>query len=186
MTDSLKRRGTCHLFGDDIPLDDGVMPFKYAIGRVTDPQALIPHLFENIDAGFASRVRPGDIILAGRNFGCGKAHMQGFIAMASLGMGVLCDSMPYKSHRGAIARGVPVLTGCIGLASFAATGEEIEIDFSSGEAINFSRGTRTQFLPLPEILADLVAQGGLRGALQRYLESHPEMSEALDAGARRA
>lgn len=179
MTDTLIRRGICHVFGDGIPLDDGVMPFKYAIGRVTDPQELIPHLFEDIDSTFASRVRSGDIVLAGKNFGCGKAHMQGFIAMAFLGMGVLCDSMPYKSHRGAIARGVPVLTGCSNLAAFAANGDEIEIDFSSGTATNHTRGTRTQFPPLPGILADLVAQGGLRGALKRYLELHPEMRLAL-------
>ena len=177
MTSPLIRRGVCHVFGDDIPLDEGVMPFSYAIGRITDPQELIPHLFETIDPGFASRVQPGDIIIAGNNFGCGKAHMQGFIAMAALGMGVLCGSMPYKGHRGAIARGVPVLTGCENAAAFACAGEDIEIDFASGCATNHTRGTQQQFAPLAPILADLVAQGGLRGALTAYLQSHPGMRE---------
>ena len=177
MNAPLIRRGICHVFGDDIPLDEGVMPFKYAIGRVTDPQELIPHLFEAIDPTFATRVRHGDIVIAGRNFGCGKAHMQGFIAMAALGMGVLCGSMPYKSHRGAIARGVPVLTGCENASDFACTGDDLEIDFSSGCATNHSQGRQTRFPPLAPILADLVAQGGLRGALTAYLQAHPHMRE---------
>ena len=71
-----------------------------------------PHLFEPIDPGFAARVQRGDLVVAGADFGCGKPHIQGFIAMAALGMGVLCGSMPYKAMRGAISKGLPVLTGC--------------------------------------------------------------------------
>ena len=177
MSSRLVRRGICHVFGDDIPLDEGVMAFKYAIGRVTDPQELIPHLFEAIDTTFATRVRHGDIVIAGSNFGCGKAHMQGFIAMAALGMGVLCGSMPYKSHRGAIARGVPVLTGCENIAAFVCAGDDLEIDFVSGHARNHTQGTQTRVAPLAPILADLVAQGGLRGALTAYLQAHPHMRD---------
>ena len=177
MSYPLVRRGICHVFGNDIPLDEGVMPFKYAIGRVTDPHELIPHLFETIDPAFATRVKPGDIVIAGSNFGCGKAHMQGFIAMAALGMGVLCESMPYKAHRGAIARGVPVLTGCEKIAAFVCAGDDLEIDFANGHATNHTQATQTRFAPLPPILADLVAQGGLRGALAAYLQAHPHMRE---------
>lgn len=177
MKQPLIRRGICHVFGDDIPLDEGVMAFKYAIGRITDPKVLIPHLFETIDPSFAARVRPGDIVVAGNNFGCGKTHMQGFIAMAALGMGVLCGSMPYKAHRGAISRGLPVLTGCEDARAFAIAGDDVEIDFASGRAINHTRATQSQFPPLPPILGDLVAQGGLRGALTAYLEANPAMRE---------
>ena len=177
MSASLVRRGICHVFGDDIPLDEGVMPFKYAIGRITDPQELIPHLFETIDPTFAARVQHADILIAGKNFGCGKAHMQGFIAMAALGMGVLCESMPYKAHRGAISRGVPLLTGCENITGFASAGDDLEIDYASGHAMNHTQGTQTRFAPLAPILANLVAQGGLRGALTAYLQAHPHMRE---------
>lgn len=178
---NLRRRGICHVFGNDIPLDEGVMPFRFAIGRVTDPKELIPHLFAGIDPSFPQRVRAGDLVLAGRNFASGKAHMQGFIAMEALGIGVLCESIPYKAHRGAIARGVPVLTGCAGLADFAASGEEIEVDFESGRVANLSRKTSAQFPPLSPILGDIVRRGGLKGSLAAWLASHPEMREPLSA-----
>lgn len=181
MRPPLKKRGFCHVFGDDIPLDEGVMPFRFAIGRVTDPKELIPHLFAAIDAAFPQRVRHGDLILAGRNFACGKAHMQGFIAMEALGIGVLCGTMPYKAHRGAVGRGVPILTGCSGIGEFAATGDEIEVDFSTGEASNITRGTARRFPPIPEILGDIVARGGLKGSLAAWLAEHPEMRAPIAA-----
>ena len=109
---SLVRRGRCHVFGDQVPLDEGVIAFRFAIERVTDPQALIPHLFETIDPGFRERVEPGDFVVAGSDFACGKPHVQGFIALAALRMSVLCASMPYKAMRRSASEGLPVLVGC--------------------------------------------------------------------------
>ena len=174
MDKSLIRRGRCHVFGDKVPLDEGVMAFKYAIGRVTDPAELIPHLFEGIDPGFAARVKPGDFVIAGNDFGCGKPHIQGFIAMAALGMGVLCGSMPYKALRGAISKGLPVLVGCEGAGNFAADGDEIEVDFATGAARNLTRGTGAQYPAMPEVLKDIIAHGGAVGTLAAWLEKHPE------------
>lgn len=188
MQKSLKQRGFCHLFGDGIPLDEGVMAFKYAIGRVTDPQELIPHLFEHIDPDFVGRVRPGDFVIAGNDFGCGKPHIQGFIAMAGLNMGVLCGSMPYKALRGAISKGLPVLTGCADAAAFAAAGDEIEVDFASGEALNHSTGRRATFPAMPEVLREIISNGGASGQLAAWLEQHPGQraaagtANALEAG----
>jgi 3-isopropylmalate/(R)-2-methylmalate dehydratase small subunit len=182
MENAFRKRGTCHVFGDDIPLDEGVMAFKYAIERVTDPKLLIPHLFEPIDPGFAARVKPGDIVLAGKNFGCGKAHVQGFLAMAALKMGVLCESMPHKSLRRAVAAGLPILTGCVGGTKFVRNGDELEIDFESGEARNLSTGAETRVPPMPAILRDIVAHGGSAGSLRAWLAGHPELA----AGARSA
>ena len=150
------------------------MAFKFAIGRITDPQELIPHLFEGIDPGFAARVKPGDFIIAGNDFGCGKPHIQGFIALAALNMGVLCGTMPYKALRGAVSRGLPVLVGCAGARRFAADGDEIEVDFASGEAVNITRGARAQFPPMPAVLRDIIALGGAGGTLAAWLEAHPE------------
>ncbi len=173
MNASLIRRGRAHVFGDGIPLDEGVMAFKYAIGRITDPAELIPHLFEPIDPGFAARVQRGDLVVAGADFGCGKPHIQGFIAMAALGMGVLCGSMPYKAMRGAISKGLPVLTGCMPPGDWVANGEEIEVDFGTGEARNLTRGTLVRLPPMAPVLQPIIAQGGADGQLAAWLAEHP-------------
>jgi 3-isopropylmalate/(R)-2-methylmalate dehydratase small subunit len=188
MQKNLRQRGRCHVFGDAVPLDEGVMAFKYAIGRVTDPMELIPHLFEHIDPGFVGRVKPGDFVIAGNDFGCGKPHIQGFIAMAGLQMGVLCGSMPYKALRGAISKGLPVLTGCEGAAAFAAAGDEIEVDFATGAAVNHSTGTTTTFPAMPEVLREIIANGGASGQLAAWLAKNPAQRaapgtpNALEAG----
>lgn len=171
-----RKRGTCHVFGEDIPLDEGVMAFKFAIERVTDPKLLIPHLFEQIDADFAARVKQGDIIVAGRNFGHGKPHIQGFIALAALEAGVLCQSMPHKSLRRAMAAGLPVLTGCTGCTQFATNGDVLDVDFDSGEARNITTGASARFPPLPSILRDILANGGSAGSLRAWLQAHPELA----------
>jgi 3-isopropylmalate/(R)-2-methylmalate dehydratase small subunit len=175
----IKRRGFCHVFGDNVALSEGIIAFKFSIGRVTDPKELIPHLFERTDPLFVSRVKPGDFVIAGQNFACGKPHPQGFIAMAALDMSVLCHSMPYMSLRGAVSRGLPVLTGCESTTSFAETGDEIEVDFATGDAINLSRGTRVQLPPMPLALREIVSQGGSNGRLQAWLDAHPDQMGAV-------
>jgi 3-isopropylmalate/(R)-2-methylmalate dehydratase small subunit len=177
MNEPLKKRGKAHVFGHDIPLDEGVMAFRFAIGRVTDPEKLIPHLFEQVDATFANRVKPGDIVVAGRNFGHGKPHVQGYIAMKALGMGLLCESMPHKAFRRAVANGLPVLSTCENVTAFAATGDDIEVDFSTGVARNITRGTDAHFTAMAPSLADIVAQGGSAGRLRAFLAAHPELAE---------
>jgi 3-isopropylmalate/(R)-2-methylmalate dehydratase small subunit len=168
------RRGFCHVVGDNIPLDDGIMAFRYAIERISDPNVLIPHLFEMVDPEFAKRVRPGDIVLAGENFGCGKPHIQGFLAMAALQMGVVCASIPHKALRRAVAAGLPVLSGIADRERFAQSGDEIEVDYTTGLVRNRSRETEVRLQPMAPILREIVLRGGADGALAAWLAEHPE------------
>lgn len=186
MAASLIRRGRAHVYGNGIPLDEGVMAFKYAIGRITDPAELIPHLFEPIDPGFAARVAPGDLVVAGSDFGCGKPHIQGFIAMAALGMGVICGSMPYKAMRGAISKGLPVLTGGGDPSAWVASGDEIEVNFATGEARNLTRQVlghpiAIRLPPMAPVLQAIIAQGGADGQLAAWLADHPDQSASAGA-----
>jgi 3-isopropylmalate/(R)-2-methylmalate dehydratase small subunit len=176
MEKTFKRQGTCHVFGDGIPLDEGVMAFKFAIERVTDTKILIPHLFEQVDSTFAARVKPGDVVVAGKNFGCGKPHIQGFLAMAALNLSVICESMPHKSLRRAVAAGLPVLAGCAGCTDFLASGDGVEVDFATGEVRNLAKSTARQFAPMAPILRDIVANYGTAGNLRAWLAEHPELA----------
>ncbi len=170
---ALVKRGSCHVFGDNIPLDEGFIPFELAIQRVTDPQKLIPHLFEKVAPGFAQRVKPGDIVVAGREFGNGKPHVQGFIALHALGVGVICMSMPFKNLRRAVAKGLPVITGAPAPVEYAADGDALEVDFATGRARNLTRGTEFTLPAMPSILLDIVQRGGMNGLLKSWLVDHP-------------
>lgn len=175
-TRPLLRRGRCHVFGDNVSLDEEIIPRRFAAERVTDPRALVPHLFELIDPDFAQRVRPGDIVVAGSNFARGKPRVQGFIAMAALDLAVVCTSMPYKMLRRAVARGIPVLVDGPDPQTVAMTGDEIEIDFATGIIRNPTRETRTVVPGLPPVLRDIVAVGGMQAVLAEWLASHPEQA----------
>lgn len=166
-----RRAGKAHKFGHDMLTDGAVMPFKYAMERVTDPAILVPHLFEESDPDFAKRVSPGDIVIAGRNFCKGKAHVPGFIAMKALGLGVLCESMPFLSYRAAISSGVTLLAECEGVNGLADTGDEIEVDFLTGDFANRTKGTKRKFPPVPEGLRELLQHGGTSGMLKHWWET---------------
>jgi 3-isopropylmalate/(R)-2-methylmalate dehydratase small subunit len=175
---ALRRSGRCHVFGDAIPMDEGVMAFEYVIKRITDPQVLIPELFRHVDPEFARRVEPGDIVVAGRDFGCGKPHGTGFIAMQALGLGILCESMPTRSHRNAVSRGVPILADCAGVRGLMSTGDRIEVDYVSGAVRNLTTGAAADYAGMPPVLLDIVRAGGTTGFLRHWLETHPELGAA--------
>ena len=174
------RRGTCHVLPDNVSLDDGIIPRRFAALRVTDPGELIAHLFESVDPGFTGRVKRGDIVLAGENFACGKPRVQGFIALAALDLAVICRSMPYKMLRRAVARAIPVIVGGPDPVEIAATGDLVEVDFETGTWWNLTRDARTTIPAMPAILRDIVVKGGMQAMLREWLIHHPE--QAFDAG----
>lgn len=179
MRSPLARRGICHIIGDDVSLDDGIIPARFAAERVTDPAVLIPNLFASIDPDFASRAKRGDIVLAGCNFACGKPRLQGFIAMAALELSVVCVSMPFKMLRRAVARAIPTIVGAPDPAALARTGDEIEIDFTTGALWNITRNVRSVVPAMPPILSDIVGKGGAEASLRDWLARHPEQALEL-------
>lgn len=162
-------RGRCHRLGHNVQHAGGVIPDRLITSREFDPQKLIPHLFEEADPGFHERARPGDIIVTGRNFGMGP-KMNGYIAMQAMGLGLLCESMPYLAYRAAIGCGMRVLTDCVNVTELCASGDELEVDFRSGLFVNRTRDIRKEYPPLPDILQEIVAVGGNAGWLKSWWE----------------
>jgi 3-isopropylmalate/(R)-2-methylmalate dehydratase small subunit len=158
-------RGACHKFGDDLQHDGQMIAFDLVIRRVMEPERLIPHLFETLHPEFRSRARPGDIVIAGRNFGKGKAHVQAYIAMRAMGLALACESMPYNTYRALIGLGFTFMTGCAGIGALVEDGDDVEIDFRSGRFVNHARGIEREFKPLPERALDIIRMGGTRGVL---------------------
>ncbi|RPI41440.1 MAG: hypothetical protein EHM59_20160 [Betaproteobacteria bacterium] len=170
-------KGRCYRLGHEVPHAGGVIPDRLITSREFDPQKLIPHLFEETDPGFHTRAKPADIIVAGRKFGMGP-KMNGYIAMQAMGLGLVCESMPYLAYRAAIGCGVRVLTDCAGATDLCATGDELEVDFETGRFINRTRGSTAQFPPMPAALREIVALGGNIGWLRQWWEKRQAMAES--------
>jgi len=159
--------GRCYKLGHDVPHAGGVIPNRYIVARQFDPGALVPHLFEETDPGFHERARPGDIIVTGRNFGMGP-KMNGYIAIRALGLGLVCESMPFLAYRAAIGEGLRVLTDCPAVTDICETGDELEVDFRNGLFVNRTRGISREYPPMPEALMEIVSLGGNSGWLKRW------------------
>ncbi|HEY9279220.1 MAG TPA: hypothetical protein VIP51_04025 [Eoetvoesiella sp.] len=157
-------RGRCYKLGHDVPHPGGVIPASFITARETNPEVLVPHLFSETDPGFPSRSRPGDLIITGRNFGMGPKGC-GYIAMAALGLGLLCESMSVQAYREAVSTGLRVLSPCEGVSSLCETGEDVEVDFRSGVFINHTRDVERVFGGVPIEVQDLIQKGGNIGWL---------------------
>ncbi len=152
-------RGRCYKLGDNVPHPGGVIPLSLITARETDPKVLIPKLFSETDPGFSTRCRPGDLIITGKNFGMG-VKSTGYIAMAALGLGLLCESMSVQAYREALSTGLRVLSPCPGILELCERDDDVEIDYRTGEFINHTRNLRKTFTPMPPTLQELVAEGG--------------------------
>ena len=157
-------RGRAHRFEDDINTD-------YIISSKHKAQTLriedaAKHLMEDIDPGFAARVQPGDIIVAGRNFGCGSSREAAPRVIKAAGIGaVVATSFARIFFRNSINIGLPVLV-CD--TADIKTGDEIEIDLASGSVRNLSSGTSRTVAPLPQVMRNLIADGGLVPHIRKH------------------
>jgi len=178
MRDGWRTRGTAHVFGDDIVHDGMIIPVRVVGARVTDPAELATHLFSEHRPAFRDRVKPGDFVVGGRNFGCGKPHTGGYIGMEGLGLRLLCESMPGAIVRATMNLALPCMPNCAGITGFVQDGDAIEVDFETGAVINHRSGeSRTYPAPAPRV-REMIRRGGLRGSLVQYLAEHPDLAVA--------
>lgn len=175
-----KTRGNCHVLGDNVPHDGGVIRFDLVTARVQDPSQLIPHLFDEVDPTLKERLKSGDFIVAGKNFFCGKAHNQGMIAMKALGLRVLCESMPFRSFRAATGVALPCLIHCEGITEWIKTGDEIEVDFNAGAVKNLKTERSESYPAIPPEIKAILEEGGMRGMLSGWLRDHPELGQPAE------
>ena len=141
-----KYKGTCWKFGDNLGIDGDVMPLRFALERELDPTISKSHLMTGVDPEFPSKVSTGDIIVAGKRFGQGNPHIQGFLGMIGHNLGLVVESIPRGSFRNAINAGLPFLAGCKNVTNLVETGDLLEVDFKTGDFQNLSQKTSYKFL----------------------------------------
>jgi 3-isopropylmalate/(R)-2-methylmalate dehydratase small subunit len=142
--------------GDHIDTDL-IYPGKYV--PLVDPAQWARHALEGIDPGFPGRIKSNDVIVAGRNFGCGSSRSQAVSCLKYAGIGaIVALSFSRIFFRNAINQGLPVIE-CPESNEALADGETIRINLQEG--FIESQGRRLKFEPLPDFLMDIILEGGL-------------------------
>ena len=145
-------------FGDDIDTDV-IIPARYLTS--SDEKELGLHALEGLDPGFADEVRQGDVVVAGRNFGCGSSREHAPLALRGAGVSVVAaSSFARIFFRNAINTGLPVLV-CPEAVEATETGDDLEIDVSSGTIFNGTKEMRFAARPHPEFVLEIIERGGL-------------------------
>ncbi len=158
-------KGRVWTFGDDISTDH-IIAGKYL--GTTDAKVFAEHAFEAVDPTWAKKVQPGDIIVAGDNFGCGSSREQAPVALKALGISaILANSFARIFFRNAINLGFPVLE-CSGLKEKVKEGDTIEVDMACGE-VHLQDGGVMRFKALPPNVFEILEAGGLVPKLRKEL-----------------
>jgi len=157
-------RGRAFKFGDDISTDH-IAPGRLVHLRSNLPE-LAKHVMEDADPTFATRVKPGDFIVAGKNFGLGSSreHAAVIIKMAGVAA-VLAKSAARIFFRNAINVGLPVLV-CD--TNQIADGDELEVDLAAGTITNLTNGAQLTFGRIPEVMLKILEEGGLMSYIEKY------------------
>ena len=164
----MKIKGRAWKFGDDVDTD-AIIPARYL--NTTDPDLLAAHCMEDADAAFSKQVKPGDIIVAGKNFGCGSSREHAPIAIKGAGVGcVIAQSFARIFYRNAFNMGLPILE-CPQAAAAIESGDEVEVDLGLGVIINHTRQQEYQAHPVPPFMQQLLQAGGLMAYVDRQLRA---------------
>jgi 3-isopropylmalate/(R)-2-methylmalate dehydratase small subunit len=159
--------GRVWVLGDDVDTD-GIISGKYL--TIIDPNELKKHVFEIALPGFAEGARPGDLIVAGENFGCGSSREHAPQAMRAIGVGaVVADSFARIFYRNAINLGIPTIEAR-GVRKLFEAGDTGRIEMRAGRVTNLRTGAAVTFPPLPHHLIELLEVGGLVEKVRLELE----------------
>ncbi|MER3399569.1 MAG: 3-isopropylmalate dehydratase small subunit [Thermoflexus sp.] len=154
----MRFHGRAWVFGDNIDTDV-IIPGRYL--NTTDPHELAAHCMEGVDPEFPRKVRPGDIVVAGRNFGSGSSREHAPISLKAAGIScVIAKSFARIFFRNAINIGLPVLE-CPEAVEATQPGDELEVRLDTGEILNRRAGTVFRAKPYPPFMLELIRAGGL-------------------------
>jgi len=154
----LMLKGRVHKYGANVDTDV-IMPARYL--NVSDPTELAKYCMEDIDREFVTRVKPGDIIMATTNFGCGSSREHAPLAIKAAGIScIIAKSFARIFFRNAINIGLPLLE-CDEAVDNTEAGDFLEVELSGGKIKNLTNGIVFTAKPYPDFMAELISAGGL-------------------------
>ncbi|MCD6320587.1 MAG: 3-isopropylmalate dehydratase small subunit [Candidatus Desulfofervidaceae bacterium] len=150
--------GKAWRFGDNVDTDI-IIPARYL--NTSDPKELAKHCMEGIKPGFTELVKEGDIIVAGRNFGCGSSREHAPLAIKAAGIQVVvAKSFARIFYRNAFNIGLPIIES-EEVVDATEEGDTLKIDLDKGEVINLTKNLVFTIQPLPDFMKELITDGGL-------------------------
>jgi len=150
--------GQAHRYGRDVDTDV-IIPARYL--NTSDPAELAKHCMEDIDAGFVAKVKPGDIIVADENFGCGSSREHAPIAIKASGVSVvIASSFARIFYRNAINTGLPIMESPEAVRAIR-DGDRVAVDADSGTITDVTTGQTFTAQPFPPFIKSIIEKGGL-------------------------
>ncbi len=151
-------KGQVHKYGANVDTDV-IIPARYL--NVSDPLELAKHCMEDIDAQFVKKMKPGDMIIADTNFGCGSSREHAPLSIKTAGVScVIAKSFGRIFFRNAINIGLPLLE-CTECVEKTKSGDTLEVDLTTGKIVNLSNGLVFTAKPYPDFMSELIKAGGL-------------------------
>jgi 3-isopropylmalate/(R)-2-methylmalate dehydratase small subunit len=165
----MKYSGKAFKYGDNIDTDV-IIPARYL--STAEPEELALHCLEDLDAEFIHKISPGDILVAGSNFGCGSSREHAPIAIKAAGIAVIIAAgFARIFYRNALNIGLPIAE-CPAAAAEIAEGDRVTVDFLAGEINNESRGRKYTLSPLPDFMMEIIAAGSLLNYTKKQLRAY--------------
>ena len=159
----MKANGRVHKYGDNIDTDV-IIPARHL--NTADHKELASHCMEDIDTEFIKKVKDGDIMVGGWNFGCGSSREHAPIAIKESGIScVIAKTFARIFYRNAINIGLAILE-CEEASEKIQDGDEVAIDFDTGVITNVTRNETYQALPFPDFIKEIIAKGGLLNSIR--------------------
>ena len=159
----MNTKGTVFIYPDNVDTDV-IIPARYL--NTADAKELAKHCMEDIDADYVNRVKPGDVMVAGWNFGCGSSREHAPLVIKTCGTGcVIAKSFARIFYRNAINIGLPILE-CEAAAEEIQAGDQVSVDFDTGVITDHTTQKTYQAEPFPEFIQNIIKKGGLLASLK--------------------
>ncbi len=158
----MNAKGFVHKYPDNVDTDV-IIPARYL--NTPDAKELASHCMEDIDADFTKKVKTGDIMVGGWNFGCGSSREHAPLAIKTAGIScVIAKTFARIFYRNAINIGLPILE-CEAASDGIRPGDEVEVNFDTGVITNVTKGETYQAEPFPEFIQEIIKAGGLMASI---------------------
>ena len=156
--------GIVHKYGDNIDTDV-IIPARYL--NTANHSELAAHCMEDIDKEFTSKVKAGDVMVGGANFGCGSSREHAPIAIKASGISVvIAQTFARIFYRNAINIGLAILE-CPEASEKIQAGDDVEVDFDTGIIVNHTKNEQYKAQPFPPFIQDIIAKGGLLNSIAK-------------------